>query len=55
MINIAPIITGRYNGRVIFQKVSNLDNPKSLAASIKEKSILSNETYKGNNANAAHA
>ena len=55
MISMAPIIPGRDNGRVIFQKVSSLDNPKSLAASIREKSILSNETYKGSKANAAHA
>ena len=46
MISMAPIIPGRDNGSVIFQKVSNLDNPKSLAASIREKSILSNEVKK---------
>ena len=55
IINIAPIIPGRDNGRVIFQNTSNRDNPKSLPASINEKSILSNETYRGSKAKAAHA
>ena len=46
---------GRDKGRVIFQNTSNRDKPKSLPASINEKSILSNETYKGSRAKAAHA
>ena len=55
MINIAPITPGIDNGNVIFQNTSNRESPRSLPASIKEKSIFSNETYRGNNANAAHA
>ena len=39
MINIAPITPGNDNGNVIFQNTSNRESPRSLPASIKEKSI----------------